>query len=206
MPRPTPPRNHSGLITLLWCLLQGTNIFIAAIAAQTAGIMTTEFLNPAMVSTFLLFYLTGRTLNYGLIHLLGYHAAAALDDIGGSASSRPSVSLPDFQRSSTHFKHIYHQRAKGHQLLYQTGFILMESGVTWATTALFNHFFPAGSARIWVWLGCWLIVLIAWTIGYETYFPKVFRLNVLMTEHGQPVFIRRGVPLPRIPDNMRADD
>ncbi|MFD1433239.1 hypothetical protein [Lacticaseibacillus yichunensis] len=53
---------------------------------------------------------------------------------------------------------------------------------------------------------CWIIVLIACTIGYETYFPKIFRLNVMMTEHGQPVLLRRGVPLPRIPDNMRADD
>lgn len=166
------------------------------------GSLANGAIDPLWPVVFLLNYLFFRTINYGICHLLGYHAEAKVDEIkvyNREDFTTRSLFLPTIIRSTTAYRRKYQVRAKMMQLIFETGFILLIPFMTGAVIWLTN-WVPGGDNTIRL-LCQFLLVLTAGYCGAKGYywlFPRVFNLNTLFIEHGQPIFAhkRAGIDLP----------
>lgn len=166
------------------------------------GSLANGAIDPLWPVVFLLNYLFFRTINYGICHLLGYHAEAKVDEIkvyNREDFTTRSLFLPTIIRSTTAYRRKYQARAKMMQLIFETGFILLIPFMTGAVIWLTN-WVPGGDNTIRL-LCQFLLVLTAGYFGAKGYywlFPRVFNLNTLFIEHGQPIFAHKrvGIDLP----------
>lgn len=199
------PTDHSHSVSFLWSALQVLNFFWSLGMAEAFagnGSLANGAIDPLWPVVFLLNYLFFRTINYGICHLLGYHAEAKVDEIkvyNREDFTTRSLFLPTIIRSTTAYRRKYQARAKMMQLIFETGFILLIPFMTGAVIWLTN-WVPGGDNTIRL-LCQFLLVLTAGYFGAKGYywlFPRVFNLNTLFIEHGQPIFAHKrvGIDLP----------
>lgn len=186
------PVSHA--IFTLWAFLQILNFFWSLAAASGldgAGSLSNGAFDPWWPVIFLGNYLFFRTVNYGICHLLGYHALPTIELLGGGINNS-ALYLPTFVRQTPSYRYQYQRRARGFQLLFETLFILLVPAVTggllWITNLL-----PGGDNQVKLFIQV-LLVLGGGFYAAKAYyrlFPKLFHLNVILVEHGQPIFAHR---------------
>lgn len=187
-----------GLINLIFIILQLMNVFFSLALSET-GEMVDGMPSPGAIALFFPFYLFFRGFNYKICRWLGYHAEADLAEGVVEPTlynSGTAFVLPEFRKSTKHYKQKYNQRSRLFQSAFYVGFVFL----TWATCYVgltFMYFFIKmipfhtefidgiiASIVVLVMMGVeWLVTQI-----YYIYYPDIFKLDVLMVEHGQPVF------------------
>lgn len=188
--------DHSGAIWCLWFILQLINLFWAVVYANaSAGNLDWRYglISPWWPFQFLLNYLFFRTINYWLCRLLGYHASSAslLTVLGHQRGNAQSSSLrwPQFIRTTADYNRLYQTRAGGLQFLFQLSLIILLPTYTYWGFRL-SLFLPglANTSKLVVQLVLVAVVGYFLTQGYYRVFQRVFNLQTILIEHGQPIF------------------
>lgn len=202
-------KSHQGhdfkyLFNLLFALSQLVNIFFSLAFAEgfseVLGMASeTDYGNPTAgpVALFFPVYLLWRGFNYKIIHWFGYHAKADLNYqyvpptlLGGGLA----IVLPDFRKMSPKYKARYQQRSKLFQTIFYLGFVAWTWAVCYYGVKIcyaITEFIGITNSSSAASMGITIVVMMfaEWKLTqlYYKVFPKFFKLDVIMTEHSQPV-------------------
>ncbi|HEM6205071.1 TPA: hypothetical protein U2C46_000934 [Streptococcus suis] len=142
-------------------------------------------------------YLILRFINYEICRLLGYYA---LDEMGRFGYGTKEVLYPRFRKIEQVYRKKYNQRSRKHQLIYYAGFVMIYSVsfpfliivamfVTEAVKSMIGE--NLGEVIIGVFI---MSILLLFTLvhgklqSYKRNYAKWFNLEIIMWEHGHPVF------------------
>lgn len=142
-------------------------------------------------------YLSLRFINYEICRLLGYYA---LDEMGRIGHGSKEILYPRFRKIDEAYKKKYAQRSRKHQLLYYVGFVMIHS-VSFPCLLLITMVVVEvarlliGEDAIEVLIGAlFIVILLLFVLVYEKLqaykrsYAKWFGLEIIMWEHGHPVF------------------
>ncbi|MBP2623140.1 hypothetical protein [Streptococcus oricebi] len=183
------------MLTFLFFLLATANIILSA-----WGLVTRVYWFFPVAS-----YLIMRELLYKLFHLAGYHAQPELREY---SNHKGSVFLPAFEKHTKAYLEIYSRRNKILQALYLLGQILWGSFFLWLMiiiVAIIVYIFPPFNIKIleetyhkFIIVALFLLVFHLMLFCffklkklYLGLFIKLFKADILLYEHGQPIFAKK---------------
>ncbi|MCM6765055.1 hypothetical protein [Weissella paramesenteroides] len=150
---------------------------------------------PGSVALFFPLYTLMRTFGYKVCHWLGYHADAELDSTlvpptpfeGGMA-----FVIPVFEKKTVRYQQKFNQRSRFFQIVFYLGFALYTWAICYFGMQISYFIFkqkPYMPGIIPFFVTAMALMGLEWSLTrlYYKKFPKLFKLDVLMIEHGQPV-------------------
>lgn len=122
-----------GLVSILWLFLQLCNVIVSLAIFDAYG--NTYYAKNSMaipILTTLTVYLLLRCFNYWICQILGYHAAAELNEmapfIGLDSELHSGFIFPTFVKTTKEYQILYKSRSKFFQFLFYILFVIIVSG------------------------------------------------------------------------------
>lgn len=142
-------------------------------------------------------YLSLRFINYEICRLLGYYA---LDEMGRIGHGSKEILYPRFRKIDEAYKKKYAQRSRKHQLLYYAGFVMIHSVgfpclllITMVIVEVARLLIGENAGEVIIGV-FFIVILLLFVLMYEKLqaykrkYAKWFGLEIIMWEHGHPVF------------------
>lgn len=202
----TAGHDFKGLVNLLFIVFQLANIFFSMAFAEGFYILfrgstinyavnSAGLPEPGSVALFFPLYLLMRGLAYKICHWLGYHANANLDDTlvpPNLFGDGIAFIIPIFEKTTLAYRERYKQRRKIYQTIFYLTFVIL----TWCICDFTMQFCYFIFKQI-QWIPplipfvttAMLVMFLEWqgTTQYYKFFPWLFKLDVILVEHGQPI-------------------
>ncbi|MCY9807340.1 hypothetical protein OXT66_07310 [Lentilactobacillus senioris] len=192
-----------GLVFILWLFLQLGNSLITLAVFDAYG--NSYYVKNSVaipIFTALIVYLLLRNFNYGVCRVLGYHAAADLNEmtpfIGLDSQLHSGFIFPTFVKTTNEYRVIYKTRSKFFQYLFYLLFVIIVAGTAglllYAEFLIFNKKIPNSGLIIVATSIILTLILYLVSRSYYVIFPQIFHLKVILREHGHPVYGRSKIP------------